>query len=273
MYAPPEPDPGVKPLVFLGAEMRKRRIRANLTQDRLAEIIQFSQSLVGFIERGERTPSQNFMQRYDDALNAGGELVRLWAHLTRGASPRWFRDWLEVEQEAHTLHSWEPLVVPGLLQTEDYARVVISGEPGIASEQVENAVRARMERQAILSRSTRPMLWVVLDEGVLHRPIGGGDVMRHQLERLLEAIESPRTGILVVPLVLGATTGVSGGFIIAQLPGGTDTVYIESATHGHVTNRPEDVEAIRARYDKIRAEAHPQHVSIKLIREAQKSWT
>lgn len=273
MPIPPDPDPTIKPLAFLGAEMRKHRTRAGLSQDRLARMIQFSQSLVGFIERGERTPSQSFMQRYDDALGADGELIRLWAHLTRGASPRWFRTWLEVEQEAHTLHSWEPLVVPGLLQTEDYARVVIAGEPGIADEQVETAVRARVERQAILTRAKRPMLWVVLDEGVLHRPIGGRDIMRQQTEHLLSAAESSRTGILIVPLALGATTGVSGGFIIAQLPGDTDTVYIESATHGHVTNRPEDVEAIRARYDKIRAEAHPQHVSVELIREAQKSWT
>ncbi|MFG1874596.1 helix-turn-helix transcriptional regulator [Sphaerisporangium sp. NPDC049003] len=272
MYVPPDPDPTVKPLVFLGAEMRKRRIRANLTQDRLARTIQFSQSLVGFIERGERTPSQNFMQRYDDALNAGGELVRLWAHLTRGASPRWFRNWLEVEHEAHTLHSWEPLVVPGLLQTDAYARVVIRGEPGLTEEQVETAVQARMERQKILTQSTPPMLWVVLDEGVLHRPIGGNKTMHRQLERLLEADESPRVSIQIVPLTLGATTGTSGGFIIAQLPGDGDTVYIESATHGHVTNRLEDVEAIRARYDKIRADAHPQHVSIQLIREAQTSW-
>ncbi|MFC4533290.1 helix-turn-helix domain-containing protein [Sphaerisporangium dianthi] len=273
MSVPPDPDPAVRPLVHLGAEMRKHRIRSDMTQQRLAGIIQFSQSLVGFVERGVRNPSQNFMQRYDDAVQADGELVRLWAHLTRGASPRWFRNWLDVEREAHTLHSWEPLVVPGLLQVEDYARVVISGEPGLTEEQAETAVQARLERQNILTLSARPMLWVVLDEGVLRRPIGGEKIMRRQLARLLEVAESPRVSIQIVPLALGATTGTSGAFIIAQLRGGADTVYIESATHGRVTNRLEDVEMIRARYDKIRADAHPQHVSIELIREAQKSWT
>ncbi|MEU8269010.1 helix-turn-helix transcriptional regulator [Sphaerisporangium sp. NPDC049002] len=272
MYVPPDPDPTVKPLVFLGAEMRKRRIRANLTQDRLARTIQFSQSLVGFIERGERTPSQNFMQRYDDALNAGGELVRLWAHLTRGASPRWFRNWLEVEHEAHTLHAWEPLYVPGLLQTEEYARVVIRGEPGITEPQVDKAVTARMERQAIFERPSPPMLRVLLDEGVLHRPIGGKKVMHRQLERLLEAVESPRIGIQIIPVALGVTTGLLGGFAIAQLSDTSDNVYIESATHGHVTDRPEDVEAIRSRYDALRATAQPEHTSIELIREAEKLW-
>ncbi|MBB2913945.1 transcriptional regulator with XRE-family HTH domain [Streptosporangium becharense] len=273
MSMSPGSDRTMKPLTVFGAEVRKYRKMAGLSQDRLAEIIQFSQSLIGFIERGERTPSHNFAQRCDDALQAGGELVHLWAQVTRAASPRWFRGWLDIEQEAHTLHTWQPLVVPGLLQTEEYARVVIRGEPGISDEQVERAVSARMERQKILARNAPPMLRVVLDEGVLHRPIGGKEIMRRQLKHLIETLESPRVGIQIVPLVLGATTGTSGGFTIAQLPGGGDTVYIESANCGQVTSRSEDVEAICTRYDTIRADAHPQHVSVELIREAEKSWT
>ncbi|MEU4829801.1 helix-turn-helix transcriptional regulator [Streptosporangium sp. NPDC023615] len=273
MSASPEPGRVARSLVVFGAEVRKHRKRAGLSQDRLADIIQFSQSLIGFIERGERTPSRNFAQRCDDALKAGGEIINLWTHITRAASPQWFRGWLDIEQQAHTLHTWQPLVVPGLLQTEEYAHAVISGEPGITVEQTEKAVKARMERREIFSRSARPMLRVVLDETVLLRPIGGKEVMRRQLEHLLEVTDSPRIGIQVVPLALGATTGVSGGFVIAQLQGNTDTVYIESATHGHISDRTEDVEAIYARYDTIRSEAHPQHVSIELIREAEKSWT
>jgi transcriptional regulator with XRE-family HTH domain len=268
-----DPGPSEKPLVLLGVEMRKHRKRTGLSQDKLAEVVQFSQSLIGFVERGQRSPSRNFMQRYDDALESGGELVRLWEQLTRAASPRWFRGWLDVEQEAHTLHTWQPLVVPGLLQTEEYARVVISGEPGITDEQVEKAVAARMERQEIFNRATPPLFRAVLDEGVLHRPIGGGEVMRRQLERLAEAIESPRIGVQVIPTALGVTTGVLGAFVIAQLPGSPDTVYIESAVNGHVSNRPEDVGAIHSRYDTLRAEAQPQHMSIALIREAEKLWT
>ncbi|MER5322102.1 helix-turn-helix domain-containing protein [Streptosporangium roseum] len=273
MSAPFGFDPNVKPLVFFGTELSNRRRRAHLSQERLAEITQFSRSLLSFIERGERTPSRNFAQRCDDALEAGGELVRLWEHITRDASPQWFRGWLDIEQKAHTLHTWQPLVVPGLLQTEEYARAVIRGEPGITEEQVERAVAARMERQEIFTRAAPPLLRAILDEGVLHRPIGGRAVMRRQLERLLEAIESPRIGVQVVPLARGVTTGILGGFVIAQLPGSTDTVYIDSATDGHVTNRPEDVEAIHSRYDTLRAEAQPQPVSITLIREAEKLWT
>ncbi|WP_326825305.1 helix-turn-helix domain-containing protein [Streptosporangium sp. NBC_01756] len=273
MSAFSEMDPKAKPLEVFGTEVRRYRKLAGLSQDRLADITLFSQSLIGFIERGERTPSRNFAQRCDDALRAGGELVCLWEHITRAASPAWFRGWLDIEKEAHTLHTWQPLVVPGLLQTEEYAREIIHGEPGITDEQVDKAVEARMERQYTLTRPNSPMLWVVLDEGVLQRPIGGKGVMRRQLKCLMEAADSSRIGIQVVPLVLGSTKGTSGAFAIAQLQGGSDTVYIESAIHGHVTNRPEDVEAIRARYDTIRAEANPRHASIELIRRAEKLWT
>ncbi|MET8162427.1 helix-turn-helix transcriptional regulator [Sphaerisporangium sp. NPDC005289] len=258
---------------MFGDELRDRRMQANITQQQLAELTQFSRSLLAFVERGERTPSRNLAQRCDDALKADGELVRLWTKLTRDASPQWFRGWLETEQEAHTLHTWQPLVVPGLLQTEDYARTIIRGEAGITLAQVEKAVHARMERQQIFNRAAPPMLWVVIDEGVLHRPVGGKEVMRKQIRRLLEAAESPYIGVQVVPTALGVTTGLLGGFVIAQIPDAADTVYIESATHGHVSNRAEDVRVIQSSYDTVRAEAQPQPVSIELIREAEKLWT
>ncbi|GAA1504100.1 helix-turn-helix transcriptional regulator [Sphaerisporangium rubeum] len=266
-------DPSVKSLTIFGDELRERRMRAQVTQQQLADMTQFSRSLLAFIERGERTPSRNLAQRCDDALRADGELLHLWTQLTRDASPRWFRTWLEVEEEAHTLHTWQPLVIPGLLQTEDYARAVIRGEAGITTTQVEKAVNARLERQQIFAREAPPMLWAVIDEGVLHRPIGGRTIMRNQVRRLLDAIESPHIGIQVVPTTLGITTGLLGGFVIAQMPDTPDTVYIESATHGHVSTRPEDVKVIQSSYDTVRAEAQPQPHSIELIREAEKRWT
>ncbi|MGS2646660.1 Scr1 family TA system antitoxin-like transcriptional regulator [Streptosporangium sp. LJ11] len=272
MFTNSELDPTMSNLALFGAELRKYRKRAKMTQDELAEVTQFSRSLLSFIERGERTPSRNLAQRCDEALGADGELVQLWAHITHAASPWWFRSWLDIEPVAHTLHTWEPLVIPGLLQIEEYARAVIRGEPGITEEQTEKAVAARMERQAIFDRADPPLFRAVIDEGVLSRPIGGRKVMRRQLERLAQAIESPRIGMQIVPMELGVTTGILGGFVIAQLPGNPDMVYIESATNGYVSSRPEDVEAIHARYDALRAEAQPQRASVELIRKAEKLW-
>ncbi|MFC6081766.1 helix-turn-helix domain-containing protein [Sphaerisporangium aureirubrum] len=273
MPAPAELHPSAGPLAFFGAELRRYRQRVDLSQGDLADRINFSASLVGFVERAKRFPSRDFVERCDEALALNGDLVRLWPLLTREASPPWFHGWLDVEQEAHTLRTWQPLVVPGLLQTEEYARAVIRGEPHITQEEVANKLQARMERQAILARTTPPVFWVVIDESVLLRPIGGTAVIHRQLERLLEAVESPRISIQVVPMNLGGTTGISGGFVIAQLNGRSDTVYIESATHGYVTNQSEDVQAIHHRYDTIRMDAHPQHVSIDRIREAARAWS
>lgn len=273
MPAPLELDPTASPLAFFGAELRKYRKKAKLSQEQLAEIVRFSPSLVGLIERAQRTPSKDLVQLCDEALGAEGELLRLWPLLSREASPRWFREWLDIEQEAHTLRTWQPLLIPGLLQTEEYARAMLRGEPGVTDEQVEKAVQARLERQVILSRPNPPMLWVVLDEGVLQRPIGGRATIRRQLEHLVEMAKRPRVAVQVVPLALGITTGILGGFVIAQIAGSPDIVYYESTGRGQITDRSEDIIALHTRYDAIRAEAHPQHVSIELLREAIKAWT
>ncbi|MFD2357087.1 Scr1 family TA system antitoxin-like transcriptional regulator [Nonomuraea ferruginea] len=129
---------------------------AGLSQEQLAEIIRFSPSLVGFIERAQRTPSKDLVQRCDEAVGAKGELLRLWPLISREASPRWFREWLDIEQEAQSLRTWQPLLIPGLLQTEDYARAMLRGEPGVTEEQVEKSVQARLERQIIWSRLNPP---------------------------------------------------------------------------------------------------------------------
>ncbi|WP_189249452.1 DUF5753 domain-containing protein [Streptosporangium pseudovulgare] len=153
------------------------------------------------------------------------------------------------------------------------ARAVIRGEPGISDEQVEKAVAARMERQQIFNREKPPLFRAIIDEGVLHRLIGGRKAMRRQLQAILEAVESPRIGVQIIPLTLGVTTGILGGFVIAQLPEDSDAAYIESTTNGHVTSCPEDVDAVRSRYDILRAEAQPRHVSLTLIREAERLWS
>jgi hypothetical protein len=165
-------------------------------------------------------------------------------------------------------------MIPGLFQTEDYARAILSGEPGVEPEQIEEQVTARMERQSILKRTKPPMLWVVLDEGILHRPIGGSAMMLAQLNHLIDLTQAPRITIQVLPLNAYSTPGLLGGFAIARTQGIPDTAYIESAgILGRVTERPEDVSALTFRYEGIRAEALSQRESMKMIKEATQRWT
>ncbi|MEV8633061.1 helix-turn-helix transcriptional regulator [Streptosporangium sp. NPDC051023] len=274
MPAPKELNPDTGPLALFGYELRKRRETAGWTQEQLARRMRFSDSLIGQVERATRRPSRIFIERCEEALGLRGELLQHWPDLTREGSPRWFRTWLEIEGDAHAIRSWEPLVLPGLLQTEDYARAVISGRPGATPDQVEEALAIRMARQKIFQRADPPMYWAVIDECVLRRPIGGREVMRRQLEHLLEMLESPRVSIQIVPFDLGATTGLLGGFAIAQLRGAQDTAYLESIGTGHVTDRPEEIQAVNLRYETIRGDAHSQHASTNMIREMMvRVWT
>ena len=130
-------------------------------------------------------------------------LTRLWDHLKKGHKQRlygWFQEWADIEAQATVLRWYEPLVVPGLLQTEDYARAILSARPDGNLDDLDEQVAARLARQAILDRTGAPQLWCILDEGVLHRAIGGSKAMRSQLYRLAEVAEHPRTTIPGHPL-------------------------------------------------------------------------
>src|SRR5690606_29538678 len=132
---------------------------------------------------------------------------------------------------------------------------------------------ARMERQSILRRPKPPMLWVVLDEGVLHRPIGDSAVMAAQLAHLLAAGQAPRITIQVRPLSACSTPGLLGGFAISQARGTPDTAYIEAASNAQVTDWTESVRTLTFRYEGIRSEALSQRESLTTIEEAMQRWT
>ncbi|WP_327044774.1 helix-turn-helix domain-containing protein [Microbispora sp. NBC_01189] len=254
--------------------MRRHRKARGWSQLRLARAVPYSVGTISMIETAKRSPSEQFARHCDEALEADGALMRLWPMVSHASAPPWFRPWLDVEATAEAIRTWEPLLVPGLLQTEDYARAILSGEPGASGEDVEIHVVARMERQSILRRPKSPMLWVVIDEGVMHRPIGKPAVMAAQLAHLLETGQTPRITIQVLPLDAGSTSGLTGAFAIAQTEGVCDTAYVESpGIMSRVTERPEDVRSLMFRFEGIRADALPQRKSLMLIEETMKRWT
>ncbi|GAA0986050.1 helix-turn-helix transcriptional regulator [Acrocarpospora macrocephala] len=274
MPGPKPLDPTAGPAALLGSELRKHRSERGWTQAQLAEAIRFSASLVGLIERAAQNPTRDFVERCEQALGLQGDLLRLWAAISKENAPKWFRPWLDVEQGAHRLRTWEPLIVPGLLQTEQYARVMLSNEPGVSQEQVEESVTARLDRQKIFLRNPPPMFLAVLDEGILHRPIGDREAMYGQLQHLINMAASPCVTIQVVPYRSQSTPGLLGGFVIAQTDNVPDTVYLESAGHGQLRDDPATIAGVSVRYDSIRAGALPQRESIELIRETmEKQWS
>ena len=191
------------PAGVFGAELRFYRTRAGLSQQDLAARATVSNDVISKIETGERPPAGDFPPRLDAVPELGtrGALTRLREHLKKGHKQRlygWFQQWAGIEARATVLRWYEPLVVPGLLQTGDYARAILSARPDGNLDDLDEQVAARLARQAISDRTGAPQLWCILDEGVLRRAIGGPKVMRSQLYRLAEVAEHPKTTIQVI---------------------------------------------------------------------------
>ena len=204
-------------LAMFSAELRAARAEAGMSRDELAARINYSGSLIGMIESMSRVPSLEFAQRLDEALQTTGTFARMQQHLRAAPFPSWFRPFAQHERDATSLRAFEHSLVPGLLQTTEYARALLSTHMGISGDEVEQLVTARMDRQAVLDRNEPPLLWVVIDEAALRRPVGGRKVMAGQAEHLVMMAQRPSVLIQVIPLEVGAHEGVNGAFVLRRL--------------------------------------------------------
>lgn len=272
-----ELDPGAGPLSFFGAELRLRRLEAGLSQEQLGQRISFCAAQVGKVETGDRAPSLDFAQKCDQALpDAGGLFARLYTLARRwdGGYPAWFAEWLEAERRATSISWWEPLLIPGLVQTADYARALFEAwRTADTDDELDQLIRARMERQLIFDRPNPPALWVIVDEGVLHRCVGGRKIMHCQLAHLADLSDRPKFTIQVIPAEVGAHVGLLGAFAIASVSGAPGTVYMESPDEGQTTVKSSVVGKLSQSFDTLRAEALPRGASQELIRKvAEEQW-
>jgi Domain of unknown function (DUF5753) len=233
--------------------------------------------MVGKIETGERAPSEDMARRCDEALGTKGLLVRVYDLARRwdGGYPSWFAGWIDRERSATCVCWWEPLLVPGLVQTADYARALfIAWQSGDTSDDdVEELVSARLERQAIFDRPRPPEAWLIIDETVLHRRVGDVKTTYDQLSHLAAMAKRSNITIQVVPAEAGAHVGLLGAFAIAT-GNGADTVYTESPDEGQTTASPAVVAKLTRTFNILRGEALPQAASRELImRVAEERWT
>jgi len=269
----------MSPLRVFGEELRHYRTSAELSQQELGARVCYSGDLISKIEIGHRPPTKEFVAACDAVpeLATGGALTRLRGllkpYLKQHSYPAWFVGWAAREAHARVLRSFEPLVVPGLLQTEVYARALLTNRIA-ATDDTEEIVAARMERQAILAREQPPELWVLIDEAVLRRPVGGVAVMREQVSELAKAARRPNIIIQVVPAATAVHEGLRGaGFVIADIDDAPPAAYLDTAIRGLVIEDSDDINALMATWDKLRAEALPRSASLDLMEEVAKSWT
>ncbi|MDH2393166.1 helix-turn-helix transcriptional regulator [Streptomyces sp. HNM0663] len=255
-------DPSASPLAYYGSELRRLREAAQLSQENLGGCVFCTGSQIGHIESGRRMPTRDFSERLDAALGTDGTFSRLVGLVLRNQLPTWFQPYADMEARATYIASYQAQLVDGLLQTEEYARAVLaSGMP----DRLEELVAARMERQRILAREQPPMLWVVLDEAALHRPVGGAKVMRAQLAHLLTLSGHRWIKIQVLPFAAGEHASLIGSFNILRFERDPDLVYTEDLVSGHMTANPDDVREAALRYAHVQAAALSVEDSAALI--------
>ncbi|WP_345044624.1 helix-turn-helix transcriptional regulator [Streptomyces sannanensis] len=253
---------------LFGARVRRLRTAAGLTQAELGRMTHVVSTRITQIERASGArPTLELARTLDAVLGADNLLVELWPYVYREAFPDWSRAFMAYSERAVSIGEYAAHVVPGLLQTEAYARAVLSVGLTLSSDtQLEERVTARMGRQGRLGSTDRPALWVVLDEAVLRRPVGGRAVMREQLERLLEAAAEPHITVQVLPFDQGEHDVMGGSLTILTLPDGSEVVYTEGAHHGQLIEDPAEVRRFSVTYDRLRAAALPPLMSLDMIR-------
>ncbi|MFC7385654.1 helix-turn-helix domain-containing protein [Sphaerisporangium rhizosphaerae] len=256
-------------------ELRRHRLRAGMTQEQFGRRVGYSESLIGMVETCRRIPTEGLAQLCDQVFGLDGVMHGLyldaWPPLP--PVPEHFRDWAAEELRATALRLWDPLLIPGLFQTEQYARWIIECAPGITAEEIDRRVSGRMQRKKALTLDDGPMVWALLDEGVLHRPIGYPQAIRQQLEYLVEVARHPKVTIQIVPYGAKAGAGLIGAFGIAEMRGVPYTVYVEAQPHGRTIGERGMISRLVTRYDAIRGEAQSQSLSLRMIEEAVRKWT
>jgi transcriptional regulator with XRE-family HTH domain len=266
----------------LRTALRGAREAARLTQHQVADAMDWSLSKVIRIEKGTVSVSTNdvraLLQLYrvtdqhhiDDLVDlARAARKKAWWTKYRNAVPPYFGELMGLEAEASVHKYFQPVVVPGLLQTTAYARTVLSDTaPGrLTPDQIDTRMEIRMTRQReVLQRSHPPQLQIVLDEAVLRRIADNPDVMREQLLQLVRMGASPHVVIQVLPFTAGVNT-VEGAFMILQFadPDDTDVVYTESALTGHVLDRPDDIGPYRQAFERLQETALKPDESVSMI--------
>jgi transcriptional regulator with XRE-family HTH domain len=247
------------------AELAAVRAVRGYSQAELAARIHYSESQVAMVESGRRAPTADFARRCDEALDLPGTLERLQAQAKKAPLPAWFRPYVEVEAIATQLRLFEHSLIPGLLQTEDYARAVLATRPDITDDELTEQVPARMDRQSVLERDRPPRLWVVLDEAVLHRTVGSPKIMQDQLLHLADLAQRPGITIEIIPFSAGEHYGLLGACAIADIADRPSIVYLETIADGFVVETASTVADVILTFDTLRSEALPRGASRDLI--------
>ncbi|MGW3488309.1 helix-turn-helix domain-containing protein [Streptomyces sp. NPDC001054] len=258
---------------LFGARVLRLRKAAGLTQAELGARVHVVGTRITQIERASGArPTRELAQALDAALQADHLLIDLWPYVYREAFPDWSRKFMEHSEVAVSIRQYAAHLVPGLLQTEAYARAVLGvGRTLEGPEQLEERVAARLARQSRLHGSDRPDMWAVLDEAVLRRSVGGSEVVGEQLAALRKAAAQRHITLQVLPFDQGAHDVMGGSLTLLTMPDGSEIAYTEGAHYGQLIEEPDEVRAFALAYDRLRAAALPPLMSRDMIRSVREA--
>jgi len=255
----------IGPVNAFGEELRAWRHRAEMRLEDLAPKLHLSAAMVGAMERGKRAATHTTAKLCDEFFKTPRTFERLWERQAKHAVPSQHSPYFDLEQQAKRIHKWELRCVPALLQTEDYARAIMSRWwPRQTDDVLENDVQARIGRQQVLTKDKAPLVSFIIDESVLYRPCGD---MRKQLKHLAEVAGLPNIIIQVLPYSMNDHPGLNGPLTILEFEDSTPMAYAEGWGSGRLVENPTNVATFIACYDLIRAAALPQGLSVAKIRE------
>ena len=267
--------------MLVGARLRRLRVEAGLSREEAAEAIRASEWKIHRLENGQVGFKDrdiiDLLGRYGVsdpaevadflALAREANVPGWWQHYG-DVLPQWFRTYVDLESAASLIRTYEGQFVPGLLQTDGYMRAVVQGAHlEESAEEVGRRVRLRMARQVLLTRQEPPRLWAVVDEAALRRPVGGPEVMRGQLERLVEATKLPNVTLQILPFNSGAHAAMAGAFSILRFPDRElpDVVYLEHLTSALYLDKRDMVERYLNVMEVLCVESEPPARTVDLL--------
>lgn len=274
MTNPKELNPYASPQSFYGAELRRVREAAGFSQERLGERVFCSGAYIGQIESAVRRPQLDLSQRMDAVLGTDGcleRVCRMVLKTTRHAE--YFAEVAELMATAAAISQFSSQLVPGVMQTEAYARAVIhASQPLRPTAKVEELVRARLDRASLLAEPNTPQYWVILHESVLRLAMCDRTAMAEQLDHVAELARSRRVILQVMPQNAGAHPMAGGAVTLMTFEDAPPAVYVEGPYSGHLLDSPAMVSRYEQAYDYARAAALPPQASLELVESAAEEY-
>ncbi|MEV7103011.1 helix-turn-helix domain-containing protein [Streptomyces atroolivaceus] len=256
-----------------GEWLKAQRLAAELTQQELADASVMTRSHISHIEAGRRIPSKEDARRLDMALNTGNVLSSFLPD-DDVAVADYFESARLLEQQAVLIREFALSYVPGILQTEGYARAVLGTSfPPVSEEECDRLVVTRLERAKILDDRLTPVVWVLLDEAVLRRTVGGPEVMAAQISHMARLVEAGRVRVHVMPLAVGFHPLMDGMLTLMSFEDQPPVAYGEGLRMGKVHDSPSVVQELQGRYDLALSDALPLKESLALLRATAKDYS